>query len=125
MYRNLNVNPLHRRSDDCTVRAIATALDMPWEEVYMELCIEGLKSYDMPSANHVWGEFLKKRGFERHIIPDTCPNCYTVSEFARDNPEGVYILAISGHVVPIINGDWIDTFDSGSRIPIYYWKKGD
>lgn len=123
MYRKFNINPLHRRADDCTVRAIATVLDKSWEEVYADLCLEGLRYYDMPSANHVWGSYLKKNGFRRHIIPDSCPQCYTVEDFARDNPKGRYILALSGHVVPIINGDWIDTTDSGSRIAIYYWEK--
>ena len=81
MYRNLNINPLHRRADDCTVRAIAKVLGEPWENVYTDLCLEGLRFYDMPSANHVWGSYLKKKGFMRRIIPDTCPQCYTVAEF--------------------------------------------
>ena len=125
MYRNLNINPLHRRADDCTVRAIATVLDKSWEEVYADLCLEGLKFYDMPSANHVWGSYLKKKGFERHIIPDNLPQWYTVEEFARDNPKGRFIIALHGHVVPIINGILYDTWDSSDGIPIYYWKKGE
>lgn len=125
MFRKFNLNPLHKRADDCTVRAIATVLNKPWEEVFADLCLEGLKFYDMPSANHVWGSYLKKQGFKRHIIPDTCPQCYTVSEFARDNSEGSYILALHGHVVPVIDGDYIDTWDSGDKIPVYYWERGE
>lgn len=125
MYRNLNINPLHRRADDCTVRAIATVLDKSWEEVYADLCLEGLKFYDMPSANHVWGSYLKKKGFKRHIIPDNFPQWYTVEDFARDNPKGRFILALHGHVVPVINGILYDTWDSSDGIPVYYWKKGD
>ena len=123
MFKNINVNPIHKRTDDCTIRAIATVLDKPWEEVYADICVEGLKYFDMPSANHVWGSYLKKKGFRRHIIPDTCPNCYTVEDFARDNPNGRYILAASGHVIPVIDGCYYDTFDSGQKIPIYYWTK--
>lgn len=124
MYKNLNINPLHRRADDCTVRAIAFILNNSWEETYADLCLEGLKYYDMPSSNHVWGSYLKKKGFQRHIIPDTCPQCYSVAEFARDNPYGEYILALHGHVVPVVNGDYYDSFDSGDRVPIYYWERG-
>lgn len=123
MFRKLNLNPLHKRADDCTVRAISTVMNKPWEEIYADLCLEGLRYYDMPSANHVWGSYLKKKGFKRHIIPDSCPQCYTVAEFARDNPRGSYILALHGHVVPVIDGDYIDTWDSGERIPIYYWEE--
>lgn len=125
MYKYLNVNPLQKQTDDCTVRAISTILNKTWEEVYADLCLEGLRFYDMPSANHVWGSYLRKHGYSRHIIPDTCPNCYTVRQFAEDHPEGRYILAISGHVVPCIDGCYIDSFDSGDRIPIYYWSKGE
>lgn len=123
MYINLNVNPLHRRADDCTVRAIATALNMPWEEVYKDICVEGLKQYDMPSANHVWGTYLKKKGFRRRIIPDNFPSCYSVGDFARDNPNGTYILALSGHITCVISGNLYDTWDSSDRIVIYYWER--
>lgn len=123
MYRNLNLNPFHRRADDCTVRAIAKVLNKPWEEVYADLCLEGLRFYDMPSANHVWGYYLRKNGFVRHIIPDSCPQCYTVREFAEDHPQGKYILALHGHLVCVIDGDWFDTWDSGDKIPVYYWER--
>lgn len=125
MYRNLNLNPFHRRADDCVVRAIAKVLDKPWEEIYADLCLEGLRFYDMPSANHVWGSYLKKHGFDRHIIPDTCPQCYTVRQFTIDYPEGKYILAIHGHAVAVIDGNYYDSFDSGDCVVVYYWSKGE
>lgn len=123
MYRHLNINPLHKRADDCVIRAIATVLNKPWEEVYSDICIEGLKFYDMPSSNHVWGTYLKKKGFKRHIVPDTCPQCYTVENFAHDHPKGKYILATSGHAVACIDGCYIDSFDSGDKVVIYYWER--
>lgn len=78
---------------------------------------------DMPSGNSVWGAYLKQKGFRRYIIPDTCPDCYTVADFASDHPEGTYILALSDHVVAVKGGDYWDTWDSGNEVPIYYWKK--
>lgn len=80
---------------------------------------------DMPSANHVWGAYLRRKGFTRHIIPDTCPDCYTVSDFAAEHPKGTYILALSGHVVCVCAGDWYDTWESGGEIPLYYWERSD
>lgn len=123
MYINLNLNPFHRRADDCVVRAIAKILDKSWEEVYADLCLEGLRYYDMPSANHVWGSYLKKKGFQRHIIPDTCPQCYTVRQFTEDHPQGRYVLAISGHAVASVGKDYFDSFDSGDCVVVYYWTK--
>lgn len=122
MYKKLNVNPVCRRGDDCTVRAIATALDKTWEEIYVDLCVYGLKEYDMPSSNHVWGAYLLDRGWTRHLAPT---EHYTVEQFADDHPEGRYILALHGHVVACISGCYVDSFNSGQEIVIYYWKKED
>lgn len=124
MFREYNANPKARRGDDCTVRAISKVTGKPWEETYMDLCLEGLMSCDMPSSNHVWGEYLIKQGFRRHIIPNTCPRCYTVKDFARDHRSGKFILALHGHVVAVEDGDYYDTWDSGDEVPLYYWKKG-
>lgn len=78
---------------------------------------------DMPSSNEVWMSYLHKRGFNRYIIPSTCPDCYTVSKFCRDHPQGIYLLATGTHVVAVINGNYFDTWDSGSEVPIFYFKK--
>jgi hypothetical protein len=80
---------------------------------------------DMPSANRVWGAYLKRQGFRRELVPDECPNCYTVKDFCRDYPTGTYILAIQGHVVCVCDGKYYDSWDSGEEIPIYYWKRKD
>ena len=77
----------------------------------------------MPNANHVWGAYLRRKGFKRHSIPETCPDCYTVSDFCRDFPHGVYVLATNGHVLAVVDGDWYDTWDSGGETPLYYWRK--
>lgn len=124
-YIKYNANPIHKHVGDCTVRAISTALNQNWETTYIGLIVEGFVMCDMPSANHVWGMYLKNKGFTRHIISNVCPDCYTVSDFCRDNPYGIFILAISGHVVAVIDGDYYDTWDSGNEIPIYYWERKD
>lgn len=124
MFKEYNANPVARRGDDCTVRAISTIMMKKWEDVYLDLCLYGLRNYDMPSSNHVWGEYLIDNGYSRHIIPDTCPSCYTVAHFAHDHPKGAYILALHGHVVAVKDGDYFDTWDSGDEIPLYYWEKG-
>lgn len=123
MWKQYNPNPRSERVGDCTIRAISKATDQSWDEVYASLCVQGYIMADMPSANNVWGAYLKKEGYKRYIIPDTCPECYTVEEFSKDFPDGVFILALSGHVVCVTDGDYYDTWDSGKEIPMYYWKK--
>lgn len=124
MYVNYNPNPEGKRTIDCTVRAITKATGEGWDEVFIGLCLQGLVMGDMPNKNSVWGAYLRSQGFRRFIIPDSCPDCYTVSDFAQDNPTGTFVLALSGHVVAVENGDYFDSWDSGNEIPLYYWTKG-
>lgn len=123
MYIDYNANPIGNRVGDCTIRAISLALGQDWELTYSGIAVEGYKLCDMPSANHVWGAYLRSKGFRRNIIPDECPDCYTVEDFCADHPKGIYILALASHVVAVIDGDYYDTWDSGNEIPIYYWQK--
>lgn len=123
MWKEYNPNPAAKRVGDCTVRAITKATGKDWDKVYAGIILHGYSLCDMPSANHVWGAYLRSSGFIRHVIPNDCPDCYTVADFCRDHPNGTYILAIEGHVVAVDHGDWYDTWDSGDEIPIYYWEK--
>ena len=78
---------------------------------------------DMPSSKAVVSEYLRREGFERHVVPENCMDC-TVEEFAEKNNHGIYLLATDTHVIPVISGFFIDTWNSGQEIPIYYWEKG-
>lgn len=118
-----NPNPAGRQVGDCTVRAIAKATGKRWDEVYIGLCLEGLIMGDLPSANSVWGAYLRQQSFTRSVIPNTCPDCYTVAEFCTEHPKGVYVLALSSHVVCVQDGSYFDTWDSGNEIPLFYWAK--
>lgn len=120
-----NPNPLGSYTGDCVVRALAIALSQSWQKVYLELCVQGLVMGDMPNSNTVWGEVLKSYGFHRYIIPDTCPECYTVSDFAGEHFKGTYILCTGTHVVTVIDGDWYDTANSAGEVPVYYWYKDE
>jgi hypothetical protein len=122
-YKNYNANPYGKNALDCTVRAISLALGYDWERTYIELCVQGFIMKNMPTANHVWSAYLKNKGFKRRVIPNECPECYTVRDFCRDHPHGVFILALESHVVTVIDGDYVDTWDSGGKVPIYYWYK--
>ena len=88
MYSAYNPNPMGARVGDCTVRAISRATGESWDTVYCGLCVEGLRLCDMPTANHVWGAYLRSHGFRRRALPDDCPDSYTVADFCRDHPHG-------------------------------------
>lgn len=124
-----NLNPLNRRTGDCVVRAIAFATGQSWDRTYWDLCDKGFLRAEMPSWNTTWWALLKDMGYKRYIIPDSCPDCYTVEDFCRDHPRGQYILFIpyssqeSGHVVAVADGDVYDSWDSSQEVPLAYWRK--
>ena len=118
-----NENPSGRHTVDCTVRAISKIMRQKWEKTYTQLCLQGYKMHSMPSANAVWSRFLINNGFKRHLMPDFCPECYTIDDFCRDHPQGEYIVATGEHVVAVIDGDIYDTWDSGGEIVDSYFER--
>ena len=98
-------------------------MDEPWDKIYTDLSVLGFEMKDLLDSNAVWGKYLNRNGYRRHVIPDTCPDCLTIRDFCRDNPNGKFLLATGTHVVTVIDGDYYDTWDSGDKIPIHFWKK--
>ena len=120
-----NPNPARNKVGDCTVRASTKAMDSTWEQVYAGLTAYGFMCRDMPSANNVWGRYLRQNGFKRYLVDDKDMDLYTVNDFCVDHPNGTYILAIDGHVVCVVDGYYYDSWDSGDEIPIYYWQRSN
>lgn len=126
MWVEYNPNPAGRRVGDCAVRAVAKALDTDWEHAYLMIVTNGYVMNDMPSSNSVWGSVLRQHGFYRETLPETCPDCYSAEDFAKDNPQGVYVLGFGTHVATVVDGDIYDAWDSSKEIPQYIWyKKGE
>lgn len=123
MYSYYNKNPKGRNVGDCTVRAISKATGRDWAETYLALCIQGYIDCDMPSSNAVWGNYLRQLGFRRNIVPDTCPDCYTVRDFATERANGTYVVALSGHVVCVQDGVIWDSWNCENEPVLYYWYK--
>lgn len=123
MYVYYNPNPKRSNAEDCTVRALTLVMNKPWGDVYDELCDLGHEVGNMPGSNHVWNEYLLRKGYKRYIIPNTCPSCYTVRDFAKEHPHGTYVLGTGSHVVTVMGGDYYDAWDSGYEVPIYYFKE--
>lgn len=123
-YSYYNPNPTNKSVGDCPVRALSKALDQSWGRTYAGLALKGFCLGDMPNADSVWGPYLRDHGFTRYLIPDECPDCYTVAEFAADHPRGIFILSMPGrHVLCVQDGQWFDSWDSGREVPVYYWTK--
>ena len=126
MYSHYNPNPIkNNRVGDCVVRAISKALNQSWEDTYIDLTIQGYMFGDLLSSNVVWDAYLKSKGFKRHIVPNDCPDCYTIEDFCNEHPKGVFVIGTGTHCVTIEDGCVFDTWNSSGEIPIYYYHKGE
>lgn len=119
MYIEYNQNPCKKRTIDCTVRALATLLGEEWDKIYIKICIKGLNMCDMPSSKSVINAFLWDAGYLRRIPPEGM----TVREFTERHQHGKYLLATDSHVVPSMFGNYVDTWDSGSELILFYWEE--
>ena len=122
-WKPYNPSPVGRNVGDCAVRAVSAALGTDWETAYALIALNGYLMGDMPSSNAVWGAVLRQNGYSRYAVPDTCPDCYTIEDFAADHPRGVFVVGTGTHVATIKDGLIWDSWDSSQEIPQYYWTK--
>lgn len=122
MWVQANPNPLKKEVPDCVIRAISIALNQPWVQTFDELYSVARAEFNMPSADTVWGKYLYMKGFEPFVLPYTCPKCLTIKQFANEFPEGIYIIGTGSHAVAVIQGNYYDSWDSGSEIVTFFWR---
>ena len=115
-------NPSGRNVGDCSIRALSVAIGTDWETAYALLALNGYLMNDVISSNSVSGAVLRQYGFYRHTIPNSCPDCYTIDDFAKDHPNGVYVLGTGSHLVTVKDGLIYDSWDSSNEIPVYFWS---
>ena len=108
------------------MRAVSVALGIDWEAAYALIAANGFQMGDMPSSDGVWGSVLRQHGFYRAAIQNDLPTDYSAEDFAKDHPNGVFVLGFGGHVATIKNGRLYDSWDSSQEIPQFYWfEKGE
>lgn len=122
-YKYFDNNPVRPNRGDCVIRAISKVMNQSWDRTYWDLCNYGFNLGDWGDSNKVWDSYLRDNGFVRKVIPDTCPDCYTVADFTYDHADGEYILATGNHTVAVINGDFYDSWNSSSEPIIFYYER--
>ena len=124
-YSFYNPNPIRNNTRDCAVRAVAKALGISWEDSFAKIASMAFAMGQTMDYDPVWGAVLRQNGFHRDHIPNTCPDCYTIRDFCKDNPKGTFVLGTGTHVVTVIDGVVYDISDTSDEIPIYFWYKGE
>lgn len=118
-----NENPYGKLVDDCVIRALATALGVSWDDAAYLLFLEQCNQKDLQNANTVWGQVLQSKGFIKRNLPCTNHSCYTIREFTLAHPKGIYVVGDGSHAVAVIDGHYVDNYDSGDRNVLFYYQK--
>lgn len=113
MYCFYNANPLGRRVNDCTVRAISLATKEDWDKTYRELSEYAQKLATMPDDVIYIDGYLDRR-FQK--IYEKSKNNITVEQFVKEHPFGIYLITMRGHITCCIDGCIYDTFNPKDRI---------
>lgn len=116
----------HNERRDCTVRAIATAVDLPYEEAHRACARfgrenqKGMRGFHRFMYQACRGEVYEFRGAQ---FANFESGARTVESFLRLNLKGRYIVSIKRHVFAVIDGKAYDTGLSKSRSRIDgVWK---
>ena len=124
MWEYYNPNPVAAREEDCAVRAVSAALGISWDEAFDLIAHNAKQMGAMMHRDAAWGSVLRQHGFQRAIIPNSCPDCYTAEDFCIDNPHGTYVLGFGTHTAAVVDGGvLLDTWDSRDEVPIYVWYR--
>jgi hypothetical protein len=119
MYIHFNGNPCSMNIGDCVIRAISIVTGYSRHKVYAGLCLQGFPCTIWGNNNAVWADYLRYLGFKWY----TAYGEQTVSEFAANHPAGRFVIGTGTHAVAVVDGRYIDSWDSGQEIVQYYFKK--
>lgn len=124
-YRYINVNPRNLYVEDCVIRSIALSERSSWDDIFMDLSVLGLDLCDKVDSNYVWQTYLKRLGYRKVIILNSYKNNFTIADFCRINSKCEGLLGTGSHLVYVRNGNYYDNWDCGSKVPIWFFTKGD
>lgn len=113
-FKEYNANPYGENIDDCVFRAISLVLDMPYWEVFDELCAYAGDNRE-PNNGDVFLNWLVTKGYEVREFNEKI----TLSKFLNEvnmsyKPEEFdALLLVNGHLTAIKGGLCYDTWDCG------------
>lgn len=123
-FLKLNVNPKNINTHDCFVRAIVSATGKDWFEVFDALYALARKKARAMNDKRVYEEYLKQNGFMKQSCqPMAGERRKTLKELAATIKKPA-VVQVANHLAAIDGrGNYIDTWDSGSKCAYMLWIK--
>ena len=119
-----NANPKGRKTGDCVIRAICTALNESWEDTYKGMLDVALDTGYAISCKDNFTEYLKRKGYVKQKMPRKLSGKkYTVSEFCDElaKVRTTYVISIAKHVTVVRNRNLYDLWDCSRKSVLNYW----
>lgn len=118
-YRFLNLQPLGEIEEDCVCRAISFGVNLPYYEIQKKLNLIA-QLFDCEELCVCCYKHLLDSVFCLPRIESF--NGYTVEEFINMNPNGKYIIRVSGHLTACENSILYDLWDCRNEIVDIVWE---
>lgn len=121
---NYNANPKNKKTGDCVIRAIATALNQDYWKTLDEMVEVTKKTGYYMSYKNGFEAYLKSKGYEKQKMPRRLDNTrYTVKEFADElaNPNSNYILVVANHLTCLKGNTLYDIWNCQNKSVGNYW----
>lgn len=124
-YKRVNVNPKHKETGDCVIRAIANAEGRDWYDVFDDLVKIAKKICSGTNYKDTYGKYLSKYPKVSAEWENTKGERFrlTPREF-RDQGlgKGVYIVSFANHLTCVRNGIVEDTWDCSGLVVYEIWR---
>ena len=108
-------NPNSHKCGDCVVRAIVKVTEKSWYQVFDELCAIARKMQYMPNDMETMKKYLTQQGFRWvSVKPARGERRKTIADFvqmSKENPKARYVVRVSHHVAPVMDGKLYDLSD--------------
>lgn len=120
----INVNPKGKKTGDCVTRALATALNVSWDQALTEQFNLAIKTKLSVDDTRLINKLLTERGFTKmNMQPKKgCHRC-TVGALAYEYLSETIVVRVAGHLTVIKEGEIFDTWDCSNCAVYCAWIK--
>lgn len=110
--------------EDSSIRAIAAAMNITWDDAYKRLSEIALRIHDVPTSKNVMHEFCILNNFEHTTYgkPKAGEVRPTLANFADEMTKGTYIVYLSHYFICVKDGEVFDVANEADSSIYSYWK---
>lgn len=122
-----NANPHNRITTDCVIRALSKVLEIPYNQVVMDMAELQCKTGFDPSTPNTYTKYLQQHGWMKYPqLKHDDGTKYSTKEFVDTHPKGTYLLNLANHLTVLKDGKIYDIWDCykyGKKVGNYYIKR--